>query len=157
MVLKHDQYRRIVRYLKRWRNFIFSGDVSRKIFSIGIAVMVKESFEPSINDEGFPDDLSALRTTINQMLNYRGYFSLVDVDKYSVTVFLPVSPSRDIFHNTSIATGTQFRNKLKALLKTLDNVADEDQESKQCELLRGVFGDEFSRMCLFIICILPQP
>ncbi|MDC9595178.1 nucleotidyltransferase domain-containing protein [Xenorhabdus sp. IM139775] len=140
---KHDQYRRIVRYLKRWRNFTFSEDVRRKIYSIGIAVMVKESFNSSINDEGFPDDLSALRSTINHILNYRSYFSMVDVDKYRVEATLPVSPSRDIFHNSSVATGTQFRNKMSALLKTLDKVADEEQESKQCELLRSVFGEDF--------------
>ncbi|WP_037587250.1 nucleotidyltransferase domain-containing protein [Stenoxybacter acetivorans] len=141
---KHDQYRRIVRYLKRWRNFIFSEeDVRRKVYSIGIAVMVKESFNPSINDEGFPDDLTALRATINRLLNNQGYFSMVDIDKYKVKVILPVSPSRDIFHNSSIATGTQLRNKLNALLRILDKTADEDQESKQCELLRSVFGEDF--------------
>ncbi|WP_323870439.1 cyclic GMP-AMP synthase DncV-like nucleotidyltransferase [Xenorhabdus szentirmaii] len=132
---KHDQFRRIVRYLKRWRNFTFGDDVRRKIYSIGIAVMVKESFHSSVNDEGFPDDLTALRNTINHILNYRSYFTLVDVDKYSINVALPVSPYRDIFHSSSIVTGTQFRNKLNALLKTLDKVADEEQESEQCELL----------------------
>lgn len=140
---KHDQYRRIVRYLKRWRNFTFGDDVRRKIYSIGIAVMVKESFNSSINDEGFPDDLTALRETINHILNYRSYFTLVELDKYRVNVALPVSPNRDIFHGSSVATGTQFRNKLSALLKTLNKVADEEQESKQCELLRSVFGEDF--------------
>ncbi|EGS9652838.1 nucleotidyltransferase [Salmonella enterica] len=140
---KHDQFRRIVRYLKRWRNFTFGDDVRRKVYSIGIAVMVKESFVSSINDEGFPDDLTALRKTINHMLNYRNYFTQVDVDKYSVNVTLPVSPYRDIFHSSSVVTGTQFRNKLSALLKTLDKVADEEQESKQCELLRNAFGEDF--------------
>ncbi|WP_226093287.1 cyclic GMP-AMP synthase DncV-like nucleotidyltransferase [Dickeya oryzae] len=140
---KHDQYRRIVRYLKRWRNFTFSDDVRRKIYSIGITVIVKESFNPSINDEGFPDDLTALRSTINHILNYRSYFSLVDVDKYRIEVTLPVSPYRDIFHCSSVATGSQFRNKLNALLKTLDKVAEEEQEPKQCELLRSVFGEDF--------------
>ncbi|HBA3612172.1 TPA: nucleotidyltransferase [Escherichia coli] len=140
---KHDQYRRIVRYLKRWRNFTFGDDVRRKIYSIGIAVMVKESFFSSINDEGFPDDLSALRKTINYILNYQNYFTLVEDGKYRIKVTLPVSPYRDIFHGSSIVTGTQFRNKLSALLKILDKVADEDQESKQCELLRSVFGEDF--------------
>jgi hypothetical protein len=28
-------------------------------------------------------------------------------------------------------------------LKTLDKVADEEQESKQCDLLRSVFGEDF--------------
>lgn len=140
---KHDQYRRVVRYLKRWRNFTFGDDVRRKIHSIGIAVMVKESFNSSINDEGFPDDLTALRETINHILNYRSYFTLVELDKYRVNVLLPVSPNRDIFHSSSVATATQFRNKLSALLKTLNKVADEELESKQCELLQSVFGDDF--------------
>ncbi|HHQ6576692.1 TPA: nucleotidyltransferase domain-containing protein [Serratia fonticola] len=140
---QHDQYRRIVRYLKRWRNFTFSENVRRKIYSIGIAVMVKESLKPSINDEGFPDDLSALRSTIYHILNYGGYFSLVEAEKYKVRVDIPVSHKRDIFDNSSTTTGTQFRNQLNSLLKTLDKVAVEDSESKQCELLRNVFGEDF--------------
>ncbi|EOD6839713.1 cyclic GMP-AMP synthase DncV-like nucleotidyltransferase [Salmonella enterica subsp. enterica serovar Newport] len=140
---KHDQYRRVVRYLKRWRNVTFGEDVRRKIYSIGIAVMVKESLTSSINDEGFPNDLSALRSTINNILNYSNYFTLVDVDKYKVKVALPVSPFRDIFYSSSIATGTQLRNKFSSLLKTLNKVADEEDESKQCVLLRSVFGDDF--------------
>ncbi|MNG98544.1 hypothetical protein D3C73_306080 [compost metagenome] len=140
---KHDQYRRIVRYLKRWRNFTLSESIRRKVYSIGIAVMVKESLNNSINDEGFPDDLSALRLTIYHILNYGGYFSLVDAEKYKVKVYIPVSYQRDIFDNSSIATGTQFRNQLNALLKTLDKVAGEEKESKQCELLRSVFGEDF--------------
>lgn len=140
---KHDQYRRIVRYLKRWRNFTFSENVRRKIYSIGITVMVKESLVASINDEGFPDDLSALRATIHHILNDGGYFSLVEAEKYKVKVDIPVSHTRDIFDNSSITTGTQFRNQLAALLKTLDKVADENSESKQCELLRKVFGEDF--------------
>ncbi|UJR53394.1 nucleotidyltransferase domain-containing protein [Dickeya zeae] len=140
---KHAQFRRIVRYLKRWRNFTFSEDVCRKIFSIGITVMVKESFSSSLNDEGFPNDLSALRSTIKNILNSGRYFVWAGDKKYNVHVTLPVSPSRDIFYNSSVVTGTQLWNQLTTLRDVLDKVAIEDKESKQCELLKDIFGDDF--------------
>lgn len=140
---KIAQYRRIVRYLKRWRNFKFKEEVRQKIFSIGIAVMVKEQFQSSVNTEGFPDDLLALRTTLYGILNYGGYFTEVEEDIYKVKVLLPVSPRRDIFYKSSTNTGTQFRNKLRSLLNILDKTANEENESKQCDLLRSVFGEDF--------------
>ncbi|CDH34206.1 nucleotidyltransferase [Xenorhabdus bovienii] len=142
---KIAQYRRFVRYLKRWRNFKFKKEVCKKIFSIGITVMVKEQFQSSVNTEGFPDDLSALRATLYGILNYGNYFTEVEEDSYKVKVLLPVSPRQDIFYKSSTDTGTQFRNKLKSLLDTLDKVASEESESKQCDLLRSVFGEDFPK------------
>ncbi|WP_318351498.1 hypothetical protein [Klebsiella quasipneumoniae] len=76
------------------------------------------------------------------MLNYRSYFTQVDVDKYSVNVTLPVSPYRDIFHSSSIVTGTQFRNKLSALLKTPIRLLMKSK-SQNSASLRNAFGEDF--------------
>ena len=115
---KHDQFRRIVRYLKRWRNHTFGDDVRRKIYSIGIAVMVKESFCPSINDEGFLMT-SCTERTINHILNYRSYFTLVDVDKYKISVALPVSLTGTFTITVVLRRITQFRKKLSSLFEEL--------------------------------------
>jgi hypothetical protein len=95
------QFRRLVRYLKRWRNFKFSHDVSRKIYSIGLTVMIKQHFRPSIDSEGCPNDLIALKDTVNSILNWSGYFISYPDDQWKVQVSLPVSPYRDIFHGSS--------------------------------------------------------
>lgn len=137
------QFRRLVRYIKRWRNNKFSHDVSRKIYSIGLTVMIKQHFKPSIDSEGCPNDLIALKDTINSILNWSGYFTSHLDDQWKVQVSLPVSPYRDIFHGSSLNTGTRFRNQLSNLNSSLQAAIAETDESKQCSLLIGLFGDDF--------------
>lgn len=140
---KLAQFRRLVRYVKRWRNENFSEDVARKVFSIGLTVMLKQHFKPKINDEGFADDITALSATISSILNTGGYFKYKSIDTYTVHVTLPVNPYRNIFKNSSTSTATQLRNKFYSLNSTLQQVIDEDNESKQCEKLIKIFGEDF--------------
>ncbi|MDC5143794.1 nucleotidyltransferase [Acinetobacter baumannii] len=140
---KLHQFRRLVRYLKRWRNIKFSKDVCRKIYSIGLTVMVKQHFKPSIDADGFPNDLLALKATIDSILDWSGYFQWHSDDQWKVKVELPVYPSRDIFHGSSLNTGTRFRNQLTNLRSTLQDVIDTSDETEQCSLLIKVFGDDF--------------
>ena len=139
---KQDQYKRLVRYLKRWRDHQFSEAVAAKIYSIGLTVMAKECFTPSFDDEGFRQDLESLRKTTEHMLN-AGYFSVFDQGKYKVSVTLPVQPWRDIFSGSSVDTGTQFRNKLAKLRDKLIEAEGLNDVRKQCEILNKLFGDDF--------------
>ncbi|MFX9343830.1 nucleotidyltransferase, partial [Acinetobacter baumannii] len=81
---KLHQFRRLVRYLKRWRNLKFSPDVCRKIYSIGLTVMIKQNFKPSIDEDGFPNDLLALKATVDSILDWSGYFQLHSDDQWKV-------------------------------------------------------------------------
>lgn len=142
---KHQQqYRRLVRYLKRWRDFKFVDPTLSKIYSIGLTVMAKECFVPDLNQEGFPNDLSSLSKTVDNMLN-NGYFTCIDIkdDRHKVRVDLPVKPYRDIFDGSSSGTGTQFRNKLKNMLTKLEDTEELNNVREQCKLMRKLFGDDF--------------
>ena len=108
------QFRRLVRYLKRWRDIQFSTAVAAKVFSIGLTVMVKEQLKWSFNTEGTSQDLVALRKTVAAILG-GNYFVYVSDDKYRVRVNLPKEPWRDIFYGSSVDTGTQLYNKLSKL------------------------------------------
>ncbi|MCU7804218.1 MAG: nucleotidyltransferase [Candidatus Thiodiazotropha sp. (ex Lucinoma borealis)] len=139
---KLGQYNRIVRFLKRWRDEKFSVAVAAKVYSIGITVMAKRSFSPYFDDDGAPDDLTALKSTVSQML-IGGYFSAIGNDQYQVSVTLPVQPWRDIFNGSSVDTATQFRNKLKRLESKLQSAISESDEIMQCKILRDMFGEDF--------------
>ncbi|MBQ0760533.1 MAG: nucleotidyltransferase [Zhongshania sp.] len=136
------QFNRIVRYLKRWRDHKFSADVRRKVYSIGLTVMIKQSFTPSFDNDGKPCDLTALKNTVKSILS-SGYFQDQSNDQYKVVVKLPVSPYRDVFDGSGVGTGTQLKNKLETLLNKLEQVLEEDDENKQCNTLSGIFGDDF--------------
>ena len=136
------QFRRLVRYLKRWRDEQFTEAVAAKVFSIGLTVMVKQNLVWEFSTEGARKDLTALRKTVEAILD-AGYFSEEQAGKYQVRVCLPVEPFRDIFDGSSLDTGTQFRNKLKRLKEQLVKAEALSDEREQCEILNELFGKDF--------------
>lgn len=139
---KQNQFQRLVRYLKRWRDHQFSETVASKVYSIALTVMVKEQYGPSFSTEGSRQDLQALRDTVNSVLA-RSYFIRVGEGKYRVSVLLPKEPWRDIFDGASVDTGTQFRNKLVRLRDKLAEAAELTDVVKQAKILRDLFGGDF--------------
>ncbi len=136
------QFRRVVRYLKRWRDVQFSEAVAAKVYSIGLTVMAKEQFASSFSIEGAKHDLAALRDTVATILD-GGYFEEEADGQYRVHVDLPKEPYRDIFDGSSLDTGTQLYNKLRRLVQRLDKAVEETDERKQCQILNELFGDDF--------------
>lgn len=139
---KQNQFQRLVRYLKRWRDHKFSETVVKKVFSIGLTVMAKEQFKPSFSTEGGRQDILALRDTISAIL-HGGYFRFEGDDQYRVIVFLPKEPWRDIFHGSSLDTGTQLRKKMITLRDKLNEAAKLDDVVKQSKILQSLFGNDF--------------
>ena len=136
------QSRRLVRYLKRWRDVQFSDSVVRKVFSIGLTVMVKQELVATFSTEGARDDLAALRATVEAILD-ASYFDEEEKGRYRVRVDLPVEPYRDIFDGSSLDTGTQLYNKLKRLKERLEKAEALSDLRAQCEILNKLFGDDF--------------
>lgn len=138
------QFYRLVRYIKRWRDFKFSSESQRKkVFSIALTVMFKESFKPNFTDEGKANDHSALKDTLDVILNDKNYFIYDGIDKYRIEVNLPVIPNRDIFDDKGSNIGTALKNKLERLLDALNEVDEIESLKEQCELLQKQFGDDF--------------
>jgi hypothetical protein len=50
-----------------------------------------------------------------------------------------------------VSIGTRFRNRLSNLNSSLQTVIDETDESKQCSLLIGLFGDDFQREQIMLL------
>lgn len=139
---KLKQFKRNVRYLKRWRDENFTDIVAKKVYSIGLTVMAKQCFSPCFDDDGKPNDLTALSNTVSLMLDY-GYFNYQRNDQYKVAVNLPVIPGRDIFDGSNLDTGTQLRNKLSTMKDKLNDAIIEKNEFKQCKILNLLFGEDF--------------
>jgi len=140
----YQQYKRLIRYMKRWRDFCITGTEKKKIYSIGLAIMIKESFAMSISNDGDINDIIALLNTVKNMK--RKYFTCVDYinKKYDVKVNLPVKPYRDVFDKHGSTVGTLFYNKLEKLQLNIDVVNKEDSLIKKCEILKdNCFGDDF--------------
>ncbi|WP_419533399.1 SMODS domain-containing nucleotidyltransferase [Endozoicomonas sp.] len=149
---KRKQFRRLVRYMKRWRDENFSPEVKKKLFSIGLTVMIKEVYSPGYFSEELEDDLMVLKKVVDDILN-AGYLEKdFWTDNYRLSVRLPKKPERDIFQHkvdggsspgSDYNLGNQFRNKLLRLQDKLQKALEEESEVKQCTLLNSVFGDDF--------------
>lgn len=139
---KHNQFQRLVRYLKRWRDHKFSQAVAKKVYSIGLTVMAKEQFRPSFNSEGTRQDILSIRDTVDAILS-GSYFTYEGNNQYRVSVKLPKEPLRDIFDESSLDTGTQLRNKMTTLKDKLSEAADLDDVVMQARILQSLFGDDF--------------
>ncbi len=146
---ERQQYKRLVRYMKSWRDNVFTGTEIKHIYSVGLTVMVKEQLQSSIDWEGDVSDIDALYNTVCKVLDNGVYFSESGWDvnfnkKYNIVVELPKLSHSDIFRKHGTGVGTTFRNKLQILKEDLENIISEDSLQKQCEILRDkVFGDKF--------------
>jgi len=140
--LEFAQFRRILRDLKRWRDYKIPGSDRKYIYSIGLTIMVRRCFCPSVDSEGRGNDLDSMTRTISAVLGH-GYFTETDTDKYDLQVILPVEPKRDVFENHGTTVGTKLHAKLSDLLSRLEEVEREESLKKQCEILNKQFGDDF--------------
>lgn len=138
------QYKRLVRYLKRWRDECIPESQRKKVYSIGLAVMTKNSFVKSISADGEMNDLISLRETVKNITNK--HFTVTDYvnKKYNVIACLPTKPFLDIFNKHGSTTGTVFYNKLETLIADINTANSEAALKKQCEILRDrCFGQDF--------------
>ncbi|MCG9745986.1 nucleotidyltransferase [Shewanella sp. Isolate8] len=150
---KRMQLKRLIRYVKRWRDVNFNCEgVRKKIFSIGLTIIMKEQYSPNSFSAEVDDDLQALKDTVDAILNAQYISAPWGSNDYRVYVRLPKEPRRDVFQHkvegalaegSDLNVGTQLRNKLLKLQDELQKALDETDERKQCQILNKVFGDDF--------------
>jgi hypothetical protein len=128
------QFRRVVRYLKRWKdvNFPTAGNGAPR--GIALTVACHQHFEPAYFTDGTPDELSALIQVVAAML---------DAFRREVRIELPVEPYSDLFERMTDLQKSKFYNRLDTLLDVLDAVDRGRSQTKACQRMRQVFGNHF--------------
>ncbi len=141
---ERSQFYRLVRYLKRWRDFKYTSKAQReKIYSIALTIMAKESFCPCVDDEGTPNDHTALKDTLEVLLKEGNYFAKNWNDSVSLAVNLPITPKDDVFKGNGESVAGILRNRLNKLFDALLEVDEEESEKEQCKILRKQLGNDF--------------
>lgn len=143
------QFRRVVRYLKRWRDVKFTATGNAAPIGIGLTVAAYLWFSPTYK---VPDpfsgarrynDLPGLYRLISAML---GRFTTVYAEgewAERLRVELPVEPHNDLFGKMTNLQMRTFKTKLEALRQVLSQAIDEVDPVEACKLLRSEFGDDF--------------
>lgn len=141
---KRNQFRRVVRYLKKWKNRKFSNTGHASPPSIGITLIAADNF--NYYEE---DDLSSLIDVVNTIVNKFSYVRINESGRYmyrislSLPYFLKFKFGNDIFEKMSDAQMTDFKDKIEKLKKDLVEVRDEVDELEQYKKLNKIFGDDF--------------
>lgn len=137
---ERDQYRRCIRYLKRWRDVQFSSGAP---LSIALTVAAKVWFKPYMETSGKPCDLLATLEWVNAML---GQFQWSNTDEGlhdRLKVALPVTPYGDLMGWMTKAQMATFKLKLGGLRDALQDAYEKDLPEDACKLLNKQFGDDF--------------
>lgn len=142
------QFRRTIRYLKRWKDVKFPNQGNAAPIGIGITVAAYRWFKPVKTVNSFDnapkyDDLEALQLFVSAMLNR---FQSVDWDGDLVKrlkVELPVVPHNDVFEKMSNLQMAKFEENLKVLLNAIQEAQQAADPVEACQLLQKQFGDDF--------------
>lgn len=145
-----QQFRRVIRALKRWKDLRFQNDGRTAPKGIALTVAAYSWFKVSKTEDASAksikyNDLEALRLLVDSML---GKFQHATSDKASdspprLRIELPISPKSDLCDNMSDTSMRNFHTQLKKLLDALKKAKDDVDPNVACTGLRVPFGDDF--------------
>jgi hypothetical protein len=145
----NDQLRRIICYIKKWKNEKYSSSTRDHEVppSIGLTYLACDCFVSQIS-EGKDDDLVALQKT---MKNIKNKFT-VTVDRYGnvigadISRYLPVKPYTDIFEKMRESSSSYmftFYNRICTAVENLTNAVNVESDHEAGIYVQRVLGSEF--------------
>ncbi len=142
------QFRRIIRYLKRWKDFKFQSKGNAAPIGIGITIAAYKWFAPNKVTNPFDNttkynDLEALQHFVGAVLsNFQMVYS-EGVWTKRLEVLLPVAPGNDIFTKMTNSQMTVFQERLQSLFDSIQKAQKEVDPKEACTLLNQQFGCDF--------------
>lgn len=135
-----EQFRRIIRFLKRWKDEKFSQTGNNRPTGIALTACAYKWFEPTTvywNETGKTEyfDLAALQKLVNSMIN--------NINWYNVTVNLPVKPNNNLFAKMTDKQIQAYHSKLIALKENIAKGYKAKYTSDYCKFMINEFGTDF--------------
>ncbi len=130
---KTDQFRRVVRYLKRWNDEQMPGESDNKPSGLALLLFAGENLSPTYDIAHKPDDLPALSTLAWTAASMAG----------RLTAYKPTPEYEDVFGRLSDGAMEALKDRFRELAQALDSAAAETDPVEACEILAGVLGDLF--------------
>lgn len=135
------QFRRCIRYLKRWRDHKFSNGGAP--ISIALTVAAYHWFSPYQDLAGKFVDLAALKALVKSMLdNFSASWNEGDL-VFRLKVNLPVTPNADLMAKMTNAQMETFKDRLTELRDALVAAEADDLPEDACARLQKQFGPDF--------------
>ena len=144
-VRERDQFRRIVRYLKRWKDHRFSSNGNAAPVGIGLTISALSHLTPQFDpfDNATPRDLKALVGLVEAMCSQ--FRRVYHEGEYARRIegLMPVVPHDDVYARMSNRQMSQFEARLKELLEVCNDALQEPDPHEAAKLLVPQFGDDF--------------
>ncbi len=143
-----DQYRRIIRYMKRWKNLKFDSSGHAEPASIGVTLIAADYFEAHTVGDGY-DDLNSVLSLAKEIKGLFYFVGINDKDrclyriKYPMPSTLSFESDTDAFVKMTDSQMTDFKDKVEKLIRDLEAAKSEADEVEQCKKLQKIFGDDF--------------
>jgi hypothetical protein len=129
-----DQFRRIVRYLKRWNDHAMPFESKDKPAGIALVLLTKEHLSnPRTSWDGTSDDRAALEQVAQAAENAVGRISIAK----------PTPEYEDLFGGISDKGMTSLKKRFGELRQALVDAKNAPDVQTACKRLREVFGEDF--------------
>lgn len=129
-----DQFRRVVRYLKRWNDRAMPFESKNKPSGIALVLLTELHLKsPRTTWDGISDDRAALEQVAYGATNSVG----------RISVKKPTPEYEDIFGSISDTEINKLKERFGKLRTALVDAKNEANVETACKRLREVFGDDF--------------
>lgn len=147
---ERSQFRRIIRYMKKWKNKHFDSAGNNAPTGIALTALAYDKFSPcyEINvatGKRSYDDFAALKAFVSKCRNsFTLKYDVQDAKFYhTISQKLFVEPHNDLFAKMTFRQQDNFYNKLCTMLSKLEEAEKKDKKSAACSILAEVFGSDF--------------
>ena len=130
---KTDQFRRVVRHLKRWDDERIPKESDAKPSGLAFTLLCQRALLPSLNWAGKPDDRMALQSISHHASSLPG----------RIIVQKPTPEYEDVFGKLSDKEMEELKERFSKVHEVLLYAEQEPDPVKACEELRKIFGRDF--------------
>lgn len=144
------QFRRIIRYMKKWRNKSFDTSGNGAPTGIALTTLAYNKFKPEYTYNGVTgkrvyDDFKALKSFVNAVKNT--FVKVYDINDgkyyYTISQRLFVSPRNELFDKMTRKQQNEFHDKICNMISKLEDAEKQTKKAEACRILAEVFGSEF--------------
>jgi hypothetical protein len=141
--IQADQMRRVIRYLKRWRDHKFPNESGP--ISVMLTIAAYHWFSPQIDYfSKKPNDLQALGLFASSILSqFATSFDSHGTMVRRLAVKSPVVPREDLLAGYTDAQMTTLYSRIVELQVAIQQAGNEPLPEKACAILAKQFGEEF--------------
>ena len=143
-----EQFRRVIRYLKRWKDHRFRSEGNEAPVGIGLTLSVFNGFFPDFDSaDNSPRDLLALLSVVKKMLTSFNYEVHLENGESKLgrrlKAVIPTDPQDDVYDRMSNKQMEKFEKRLRELEGALYQAYSETDPVEAAKQLQVQFGDDF--------------